>query len=70
MLRELIKRPILKRPRTCESCGSDFECRIGLAGCWCSEMSLTAETRKQLAETYKDCLCPACLHKLSAPAES
>lgn len=66
MLRDLVNRPILKRSRTCESCGSDFECRIGLKGCWCSEVKPSERTRKMLAEkNYKDCLCPKCLEGTS-----
>lgn len=63
MLREFIIRPLLKRSRTCESCGSDFECQIGLNGCWCSKVELTDKTRKEIAEKYADCLCPGCLLK-------
>lgn len=65
MLRDLINKPILKRARTCEACGSDFECQIGLKGCWCSEVELTDEARQEMAATYRDCLCPACLKTAS-----
>jgi hypothetical protein len=63
MLRDLLDRPILKRPRTCEACGTDFTCEIGLKGCWCSKVSLTDEKRSQLTRNYTDCLCPTCLQK-------
>lgn len=65
ILRELINRPIIKRSRRCESCGAEFECRIGLKGCWCTEIELTEETRKELSENYKDCLCRTCLGSAS-----
>lgn len=70
MLRELIDQPILKRSRTCESCGSDFECRIGLKGCWCSEVGLSDEVRTRLAADYKDCLCRGCLERAAHAAGS
>jgi hypothetical protein len=65
MLRELIERPLLKRHRTCESCGSEFSCEIGLKGCWCTKVDLTKETRADLADRFKDCLCSDCLMALS-----
>ncbi len=69
MLRDLINRPILKRSRACESCGSDFECQIGLKGCWCSEINLTDQSRQQVSESYKDCLCRKCLENAEARTE-
>jgi len=65
MLRELLKKPILRRPRTCESCGSSFECQLALKGCWCTEIKLTDDARAALASQYKDCLCPTCLQTLA-----
>jgi hypothetical protein len=47
----------------CESCGQPFSCGLSLKGCWCSEVSLTAETRVELRERFKDCLCRDCLEK-------
>lgn len=70
MLREIINPPLLKRSRTCESCGSEFQCEIGLKGCWCSGISLSDETRKQLSESYKDCLCPTCLKSIGNHSNS
>ncbi|HTH39094.1 MAG TPA: cysteine-rich CWC family protein [Pyrinomonadaceae bacterium] len=64
MLRDFINRPLLKRSRTCESCGSDFECQIGLKGCWCSEINLSDEARKRLVDSYEDCLCRGCLENV------
>lgn len=61
LLRDLIKKPLLKRARTCEACGTEFQCEIGLGGCWCMEVSLTDEERTELADKYSDCLCRACL---------
>lgn len=61
MLHELIERPLLKRQRKCESCGSEFQCEIGLRGCWCSKVDLTDKVRAELAEKFKDCMCRNCL---------
>ena len=69
MLRELIKKPLLKRARTCEACGTDFQCEIGLAGCWCTEVELTDSARLQMAENYKDCLCRNCLEAAAGKKE-
>jgi len=66
MLRELIERPLLKRQRKCESCGSEFKCEIGIKGCWCSKVDLTDEVRAELAEKYDDCLCKNCLEGVQA----
>ena len=65
MLRELINKPLLKRARTCESCGESFQCEIGLKGCWCTEIELSDDKRAALAEEYKDCLCRKCLEAAS-----
>jgi hypothetical protein len=56
----------LTRERVCESCGSEFSCGASLRGCWCSEIDLSDETRTELRGLYRDCLCRACLEKLSA----
>jgi hypothetical protein len=66
MLRELIERPLLKRQRKCESCGSESQCEIGLEGCWCSKVDLTDEVRAELAGKYNDCLCKKCLDGVQA----
>jgi len=60
----------LTRQRVCESCGIDFSCGASLLGCWCSEVSLTEETRAELKSRFKDCLCSDCLNKFAAKDES
>ena len=67
MLRELINKPLLKRARTCEACGEDFQCEIALGGCWCSKIDLTDVQRAAIAEKYEDCLCRRCLEKAAEP---
>ena len=61
MLRELLEKPLIKRERICESCGDDFSCQLALKGCWCSKVQLDEAARKEIADKYKDCLCPKCL---------
>ena len=55
----------LSRERICESCGREFSCGASLRGCWCGEISLSDATRTKLQGLYKDCLCRACLEKIS-----
>lgn len=49
------------RSVTCEACGGDFNCGATLKGCWCSEISLSDESRAELRARYTGCLCRACL---------
>ena len=52
-------------PSVCEACGAEFGCGAALPGCWCTDVTLTDDTRAELKESYKMCLCPACLEKVS-----
>src|SRR5215470_14621791 len=54
-----------KDPSVCESCGNEFTCGATIRGCWCTEVKLTDETRKELRSKFKDCLCRNCLEKHS-----
>jgi hypothetical protein len=54
-----------REPSTCEACGNPFTCGATLAGCWCSEIKLTDETRAELRTQYQRCLCRPCLEKLA-----
>ncbi len=56
------------RASTCEACGKEFSCGASLKGCWCSEVTLSDETRANLKATYHDCLCRECLEK-AQPSE-
>jgi cysteine-rich CWC protein len=67
-LRELIL-PETRAPRECEACGKPFVCGASLKGCWCLQIKLSAEARKQLRERYKHCLCQECLMKIAEAAK-
>jgi len=59
-----LKLPILRKSQACEACGETFACEIPLGkGCWCGEIKLSDETRKELRAKYRNCLCRACLGK-------
>jgi len=60
-LSDIIKKPLLKKPNTCERCGGDFACEIALAGCWCTEVKVSDEAREYLRSKYESCLCRSCL---------
>jgi Cysteine-rich CWC len=53
-------------PSACESCGAEFACGATLAGCWCSEIKLSDETRAELRSRFSGCLCRACLERFAA----
>jgi hypothetical protein len=55
-----------RKPTVCESCGAEFGCGAMLAGCWCSELKLSDETRAKLRARFGDCLCRACLEQFAA----
>lgn len=55
-----------KDPSVCESCGEEFVCGATLKGCWCMEIELTDEARKDLKSKFRNCLCRNCLEKSSA----
>ncbi len=54
-----------KEPSTCESCGNEFTCGATLKGCWCFNVEISEESRKELKSKFKNCLCQNCLEKLS-----
>ena len=63
-LRDLIL-PDARDPRECEACGKPFVCGASLKGCWCFQIRLSVDARKELRERYKRCLCSACLMKFA-----
>ena len=58
--------PRWREPSTCEACGEAFTCGATLAGCWCTEIKLSAETRASLKKSYRNCLCRTCLERAAA----
>lgn len=57
--------PVLREPSVCEACGGPFICGAKLTGCWCSEITLSDETRAELKARYSSCLCRQCLERLA-----
>ena len=55
-----------REPSTCEACGSQFTCGATLAGCWCSEIKLSARQRDELKDRYRSCLCSECLRSIAS----
>ena len=58
--------PPKPEPSVCASCGETFGCGAKLAGCWCTEVTISAETTTALAKEFDGCLCPKCLGDVSA----
>jgi len=52
------------RHKTCEKCGSEFECMK--SACWCEHVHLSADALQWLRRSYRDCLCPSCLASVAA----
>ena len=63
-LRDLIL-PDARTPRECEACGKPFVCGASLKGCWCFQIKLSAEARKELRGRYERCLCSECLMRFA-----
>jgi hypothetical protein len=55
-----------REPSKCEACGAEFVCGATLAGCWCTEIKLSDETRAELRARYSTCLCRKCLENAAA----
>jgi hypothetical protein len=58
--------PRWRDPSVCDACGGAFTCGATLAGCWCTEVELSAETRASLRGRFRGCLCRACLDRAAA----
>ncbi|MGE0472547.1 MAG: cysteine-rich CWC family protein [Nitrospirales bacterium] len=50
-------------PKTCERCGTGFEC--GLSRCWCGQIPVDDQQYDRIVRQYHDCLCPGCLAELT-----
>jgi hypothetical protein len=69
--RIVLKLPVLRKTQLCEACGQSFACEISLGkGCWCGEVKLSEDTRRELRSTYRNCLCRACLEDVVAKTKS
>ncbi|MEX5217941.1 MAG: cysteine-rich CWC family protein [Nitrospira sp.] len=49
--------------KTCEACGLAFSC--GGYGCWCGQVAIAERQMDWITATFRDCLCSACLRKVS-----
>lgn len=61
-----------QRELICEACGASFGCYPAPeGGCWCAEVQVPDEARKDVRAKFGDCICPACLvkfaHKEASP---
>ena len=45
----------------CPRCNEGLECRARTGDCWCNDVMLDGDVRREMAGIYKGCLCPACL---------
>ncbi|NBC82398.1 MAG: hypothetical protein GVY19_03355 [Bacteroidetes bacterium] len=50
--------------KRCEKCGHFFSCTTD-GDCWCHEVEVAQDKRKQLLHEYNDCLCPNCLKEFA-----
>ena len=53
----------------CEACGDEFVCGVSIRGCWCTEVSVSKDARRELKTKYKKCLCRKCLEIAAAVGE-
>ena len=58
--------PESQPPQICAACQQPFRCGAATADCWCSQITLSAATRRHLAQRYQACLCRACLEQAAA----
>ena len=49
----------------CEACRSEFTCSAASGSCWCFEMEVAPKELLGIEKKYDDCLCQACLSKIS-----
>lgn len=52
---------------SCPKCRAEFECKVGtLALCHCSQLPLSQEQQKYIAERWQGCLCHNCLLEIQS----
>ena len=61
--------PEYKEASMCEACGDEFVCGVSIRGCWCTEVSVSKDARRELKTKYKKCLCRKCLEIAAAAGE-
>lgn len=49
----------------CQACRSEFSCSAGGGSCWCFKVEIAPPVLRLIEKKYGDCLCPACLSKIS-----
>ncbi|TLY32630.1 MAG: hypothetical protein E6K57_05390 [Nitrospirae bacterium] len=54
--------------KLCGNCGCSFPCGGGREPCWCDQVRLNESQLTTIGQTFRDCLCPACLPQISADA--
>lgn len=59
-------KPDADKKSICEACRSEFSCSADSGRCWCFEIEIAAPALERIEKKYGDCLCPACLKKISA----
>ncbi|HEX9284185.1 MAG TPA: cysteine-rich CWC family protein [Nitrospirales bacterium] len=52
--------------KVCGNCGRSFPCGGGIEPCWCDQVRLNESQLTEIGQTFRDCLCPACLEKINA----
>lgn len=59
--------PTLPPNERCPRCGSDFRCGVNdTEPCACTTLVLPPALLQQLQQTWRGCLCLACLRQLAA----
>src|SRR2546422_2590271 len=50
--------------KLCSNCGRSFPCGGGREPCWCDQVRLNESQLTTIGQTFRDCLCPACLQQI------
>jgi hypothetical protein len=52
--------------KTCPRCGQRFECKLNNpVHCGCADIEIGREALEEIALSYDDCLCAACLREVA-----
>lgn len=55
--------------KQCAKCNMEFDCCSDGSGCWCEQLTLSADALQHLKREYADCLCPSCLKTYQSPQD-